>query len=380
MGYLYSGRTLNTFQHNWFQCNTQIAMWKDAKYLIAYVLPAATFSALWFKGVFAYNTVAVGFVLIPILEQVLPRSSRNLSETEEAQQLQKRLFDWLLYANVPILYGLLGYYFHTITQDPLARYEVVGLTLSMGITVGAIGINVGHELGHRNAVYEQWLAQALLLPALYQHFTIEHNRGHHKNVATPLDPATARRNQSLYAFWWQSVSGSYLNAWRLERERLQKMGKPERSWHNLMLRFSLMQPLWLLAVGLIFGWQAVPFAIAVAVVGFLLLETVNYIEHYGLSRKQLASGYYEPVRPEHSWNSDHELGRIFLYELTRHSDHHYKANRKYQVLRHFDESPQLPLGYPASILLALVPPLWFRLMNPLVDAVEGSRYDFSVTN
>lgn len=355
-------------------------MWRDAKYLIAYILPAATFSALWFKGAFAYNTVVVGFVLIPVLEQILPRSSRNLSEAEEARQLQKRLFDWLLYANVPILYGLLAYYFHTMAHGQLAVYEVIGLTLSMGITVGAIGINVGHELGHRNTAYEQWLAQALLLPALYQHFTIEHNRGHHKNVATPLDPATARRNQSLYSFWWQSVSGSYRNAWRLERERLQKMGKPFFSWQNQMLRFSLAQPLWLLAIGLIFGWQAALFAIAIAVVGFLLLETVNYIEHYGLSRRQLASGYYEPVRPEHSWNSDHELGRIFLYELTRHSDHHYKANRKYQILRHFDESPQLPLGYPASILLALVPPAWFGLMNPLVDKVMEGGYDFRVIN
>ncbi len=355
-------------------------MWRDAKYLIAYILPAATLSALWFKGVFAYNTVIVGFVLIPVLEQVLPRSSRNLSEVEEEQQLQKRLFDWLLYANVPILYGLLAYYFHTVAHGQLVAYEVIGLTLSMGITVGAIGINVGHELGHRATAYEQWLAQALLLPALYQHFTIEHNRGHHKNVATPLDPATARRNQSLYRFWWQSVSGSYRNAWRLERERLQKTGKPALSWYNQMLRFTLVQPLWLLGIGLLFGWQVVLAAVAVAVVGVLLLETVNYIEHYGLSRKQLASGYYEPVRPEHSWNSDHELGRIFLYELTRHSDHHYKANRKYQVLRHFDESPQLPLGYPASILLALVPPLWFSLMNPLVDKVAGGKCDFSITN
>ena len=123
----------------------------------------------------------------------------------------------------------------------------------------------------------------------------------------------------------------------------------------------------------IWSWAILPYAFAVALIGILLLESVNYIEHYGLRRNRLASGRFEPVSPSHSWNSDHELGRIFLYELTRHSDHHFKATRKYQVLRHFQESPQLPVGYPGSILLALVPPVWFRLMNPQVDQIEKDR-------
>ncbi len=345
-------------------------MWKDAKYLIAYILPASALAALYFQGYFAFSTVIVGFVLIPVLEQVLPQSDANLTAPEEERQLRKRLFDWLLYLNVPILYGLLWYYFHTLAQGGLAPYEMVGLTLSTGIIVGALGINVGHELGHRNTRHEQWMAQALLLPALYMHFTIEHNRGHHKNVATDLDPASARRGQLVYAFWWQSVTGGYRNAWRLEKERLVRAGQQPLSWANDMVRFSLIQPLYLVLVGLVFGWAVAPYAVAVAVVGILLLETVNYIEHYGLRRRRLDSGVYEIVRPTHSWNSDHELGRIILYELTRHSDHHYKATRKYQILRHFEESPQLPYGYPASILLALAPPLWFHIMDRRIDEVE----------
>ncbi len=352
-------------------------MWKDIKYLIAYILPASTWVALCFKGPFAFSTVIVGFVLIPVLEQLLPQSPANLTEPEEARQAARRFFDVLLYLNVPILYGLLWFYFHTIAQGSLAAHEITGLTLSTGIAVGTIGINVGHELGHRTARYEQWMAQALLLPALYMHFTIEHNRGHHKNVGTELDPASARRGQNVYAFWVQSVIGCYLNAWRLERERLAREGRPALSLRNQMVRFSAVQALWLWFIGAAFGWAATPYAFGVAAVGFLLLETVNYIEHYGLRRQRLGSGAYEIVRPVHSWNSDHELGRIFLYELTRHSDHHYKANRKYQVLRHFDESPQLPYGYPASILLALVPPLWFHSMHRRIDAVQKGAQELN---
>jgi alkane 1-monooxygenase len=245
----------------------------------------------------------------------------------------------------------------------LSTSELLGLTLGTGILVGTIGINVAHELGHRANRGEQTLAKWLLMTALYQHFIIEHNRGHHKHVATEKDPATARRGEWLFPFWVRSSVGGWRNAWRLEAERLRKAGQPVLSPHNEMLRFQCWQLGWLATVTIVFGWAALAGAVAVAVIGFLLLETINYIEHYGLRRQMLPSGKPEPVGPEHSWNSDHELGRIFLYELTRHSDHHYKASRKYQILRHLDESPQLPLGYPGSILLAMVPPLWITVMD-----------------
>jgi alkane 1-monooxygenase len=144
------------------------------------------------------------------------------------------------------------------------------------------------------------------------------------------------------------------------------------SWANGMIRFQVYQAAYLVAIGFIFGAPSVLMAIGFGVFGFLLLETVNYIEHYGLRRKQLANGRFEPVLPHHSWNSDHELGRIFLFELTRHSDHHYKATRPYQILRHFDESPQLPFGYPLSMITSLVPPLWFAMMNNLIPHEENS--------
>lgn len=337
--------------------------WSEWKYLIAYVAPLAAFAGIYVGGVWSFAGIYVGFVLIPVLETIGPRPRDNFSSEVEQRRAVDRFFDWLLYLNIPLLYGLVAYYLITLQQGGLATYEVVGMTCSVGLMIGTSGINVAHELGHRTNAREQLLAKILLLPALYMHFFIEHNRGHHKNVATPEDPASARFGESLYAFWVRSVLGSWRHAWRLEAERLRKKGAPVVSWHNEMLRFQVLQVIYLAGVGLLFGIEMVPFAIAIACFGFLMLESVNYIEHYGLRRKKLDSGRYEPVGPRHSWNSDHEVGRIFLYELTRHSDHHYKATRKYQVLRHFDESPQLPFGYPTSILMALVPPLWFWRMN-----------------
>jgi len=340
---------------------------RDWKYLIAYIAPLAALAGLLWRGPWSFGSIYVAFVLIPVVEQFLPKSDRNLSRDEEAVKTNMRLFDILLYLNIPILYGLVAGYFYVLTHVELATYELVGLTCNIGLILGTCGINVGHELGHRTRKYEQTMAKLLLLPPLYMHFFIEHNRGHHKNVATPEDPASAYRGQTVYAFWLRSVVGGYLNAWKLEAERLRRRELPVLSLHNEMLRFQLIQLAYLAAIAFLWGWSMLPYALAIAAFGFLLLESVNYIEHYGLRRREMGNGRYEKVGPQHSWNSDHELGRIFLYELTRHSDHHYKASRKYQVLRHFDRSPQLPWGYPASILMSLVPPLWFAVMHPRLE-------------
>ena len=348
-------------------------MWRDLKYLIAYVAPVAAFLGIYLQGAWSFGSIYIGFVTIPLLEFFTPRSAENIDPKREPQRAASRFFDMLLYLNIPVLYGLICYYFNTIAGGGLAPYETVGMTLSVGLIVGTIGINVAHELGHRSTWYEQMMSKVLLLTALYTHFFIEHNRGHHKNVATDEDPASARLGESLYAFWWRSITGSYRNAWKLERERLEKRGKPFWSWTNEMIRFTAFQALYLLAIGLIWGWFMIGYAVAIAVVGFLMLESVNYIEHYGLRRQKLDNGRYERVSPRHSWNSDHELGRIFLYELTRHSDHHFKASRKYQILRHFDDSPQLPMGYPAAILLSSVPPAWFKVMDKKVGEVRRTK-------
>lgn len=345
-------------------------MLKDSKYLFAYLAPLSVFIALHFGGIWSFTTVVLTFVLIPIGEFFTSNSEKNLRPEEESKKVNSRFFDLLLYLNVPILFGLLWLYFSRLQNGGLATFELVGMTFSAGIIIGTIGINVAHELGHRLRWYERLMSKILLMTALYMHFFIEHNRGHHKQVATEKDPASARFGEPLYAFWFRSVSTGYINAWRLEKKRLNRLGLSALNWKNQMIWFQLIQTAYLLSIGLFFGWAIMLFGIAAAGIGILLLESVNYIEHYGLRRKKLPSGRYEKATPRHSWNSNHELGRIFLYELTRHSDHHFKASRKYPVLRHLEESPQLPIGYPGSVLLSLAPPLWFRVMNKRVQGVS----------
>jgi alkane 1-monooxygenase len=339
---------------------------KDLKYLLAYVGPIAAVAGLYYGGWASFGVTYIAFGLIPLLEQFVPFDLSNHPSEKEEERSDNPFFNLLLYSHVPILYGILFYAFYKIAYQDLSTLEIVGMIFNVGIMVGTFGINIAHELGHRNSIFEQNISKILLLPALYQHFFIEHNKGHHKNVATDADPASARQGEIVYSFWWRSVKNSYLNAWYIENERLDKEVKSVFSWSNEMVRFQLYQLGYLALIGLAFGYPSVFMAIAFAIIGFLLLETVNYIEHYGLRRKQLANGRYEPVLPIHSWNSEHEMGRIFLYELTRHSDHHFKSTRKFQVLRYFDESPQLPFGYPLSMIVSLVPPLWFTLMDKRV--------------
>lgn len=339
---------------------------RDLKYLIAYILPASAALGLAWQGIWSWLTLAMVFGILPVVEIFTPQSKENVPESEEAGRAGRVFFDWLLYLNAPILFGITGWYLWTMEMQALSIAETLGLTFAAGIVAGTCGINVAHELGHRATRAEQILAQIMLLPALYQHFFVEHNRGHHKNVATDEDPASAKLGESVFRFWLRSVTDGWRNAWALERERLAKSKLPTTIWDNAMLQYTVYQLVWLAAILYFLGWHAFLGAIGMAIIGFLLLETVNYIEHYGLRRNILPNGRPEPVSPRHSWNSNHELGRIFLYELTRHSDHHYKSTRKYQILRHLDESPQLPFGYPTSILVALLPPVWFRLMNKRV--------------
>lgn len=333
------------------------------KYLWAYSIPLATFFALYFQGIASYFTVFFAFVFIPILERMLPIDARNATEEEYKQLAVSKKYDILLYLNVPIVFVLLYYFLYTTSNPNISTIEIIGLTLSTGILLGANGINVAHELGHRITLSERILAKILLIPSLYMHFFIEHNHGHHVHVATLEDPSTAKYNQSVFCFWIQTVTGTYKKAWQIQKQVNTQNHVPWYSPKNDILWFTLIQVAYLIAVYYFFNFLGICIAIAAAVVGFLLLETINYIEHYGLRRNRLPSGRYERVDRIHSWNSNHILGRIILYELTRHSDHHYKSKKKYQTLKHHPESPQLPYGYPTSMVLALIPPLWFQVMN-----------------
>jgi alkane 1-monooxygenase len=238
--------------------------------------------------------------------------------------------------------------------------------LSAGILLATNGINVAHELGHRKPYFERFMSKLLYMPCLYMHFYIEHNFGHHLHVGTPEDGATAKYNQNVYSFWWSSVTKQYFGAWKRQLDLLKAQKKSFLSLKNDVFWYHFIQAGYLFSVYFLFSPKVLVFAVAVGILSFLFLETINYIEHYGLRRSKLPSGRYERVQPHHSWNSNFNIGRIVLYELTRHSDHHFKASKKYQVLDSHEKSPTLPMGYPASILLSLLPPLWFYVINPLV--------------
>lgn len=344
--------------------------WSDLKYLSVLTIPFAVFSALYFDGIMSYLIPIMNFIGIPILDLIFPEIGKN--ETEEVYNHKKAhpFFDWLLYINVPLQYGLLFFTLYLLCFSNLPLWILIGKAWSMGICCAVLGINTAHELGHRKSKFERILAKLLLLSASYMHFIVVHNRGHHHYVATPLDPATARRNETVFKYLIRSVFMGYLSGWHMENERLKKNGQKAFSIHNEMLQFLIFQLLFYIGIYAFFSWQGLLWYFAMATMGIMVLESINYVEHYGLLRKKEADGKYEKVKPWHSWNSDHILGRIMLLELTRHSDHHYKASRKYQTLRSIQNSPQLVLGYPGSLVLSWIPPLWFYIMNKQLNEWE----------
>ncbi|MBC7749321.1 MAG: alkane 1-monooxygenase [Methylotenera sp.] len=333
------------------------------KYLFAYSIPVIGMIGIYFGGCWTYAALLFAFVMIPLLELVLPIDERNYDTETISKRLHNKFFDVLLLLNVPIVYGAILFSLYRITQHQLPIYEIIGMTLSLGIILGANGINVAHELGHRKTMFEKVMGKILLIPIHYTHFFIEHNHGHHLHVSTPEDPSTAKFNQSLYAFWYQTVTGTYSKAWQIQKKLNKIENRSLLSIKNDMFWFTVIQVTYLLNIYYFFTFTGLFFAIFSGIVGFLLLETINYIEHYGLKRNQLASGRYERVTEKHSWNSNHVLGRIILYELTRHSDHHFKSQKKYQILEYHDVSPEMPYGYPTSMVLSFFPPLWFAVMN-----------------
>ncbi len=342
------------------------------KYASVYLSLAVIMSSLVAGGIWVFVAPVYVFGLIPLIELFFRGSEQNMTKAEEEIAKKDWKYDFILWSTVPLQFAIMFYFLNRVDDGSLAMWEKLGMMFAFGISCGVLGINLAHELGHRNTWYEQFLSKILLSTSLYMHFFIEHNRGHHKNVSTDEDPASSRYGEIIYAFYLRSVRDSWLSAWHLESDRLKKDGKNFWSMHNEMLMYQFIQLAILAVIFALWGWKVMLFFIGSATIGFLLLETVNYIEHYGLRRKKIDGAYYEKVMPIHSWNSNHPIGRIMLFELTRHSDHHYMASRKYQVLRHFDYSPQMPTGYPGMMVLALLPPLWFKVMHRQIEKYKAT--------
>jgi alkane 1-monooxygenase len=359
--------------------------WHDPKrwmWIIALMVPVLLFAGIgaWHKTgheSFFWYTPAFVFVIVPILDVVTGRDDSNPPEVAVPRLQAIKSYRWFVFAYIPLQFGglvLAAYEWHHANLSILGQ---IGLVLSAG-TVGGIGINTAHELGHKREELERWLSKITLSQTAYGHFYVEHNRGHHVRVSTPEDAASSRLGETFWQFLPRSVSGSARSAWHLEAQRLRKNGKRVLSLRNDNLSAWLMT---VVLFGALIGWlgpDVLPFLLAQAVFGFSLLEVVNYLEHYGLARQKTPSGRYEKVEPRHSWNSTSLVSNICLYQLQRHSDHHANPTRRYHALRSFDDAPQLPWGYATMIPIAWASPIWSRMMDPRVAKHYGG--DLTLAN
>ena len=342
----------------------------DLKYLMSYTIAIVTIVGILLGGGYTYMTVIYAFVFIPALEMLLKVSNEEMSDEVKENRSMDIFFDILLYLNIPLVFSIFFLSLNLLLYSS-SSFEIVGIIASTSIMMATNGINVAHELGHRKSFFSRTCSKLLLMPSQYMHFYIEHNFGHHVNVGTAEDPATAKYKQSLYSFWITSVIGQYIGAWKLQLKLLKISKYKFFSIKNDMMFYVIFQLMFIYLIYFNYGITVTIYSLIISVISFLFLETINYIEHYGLSRKKDKNGRYERVKTIHSWNSNHVVGRLVLYELTRHSDHHFISSKKYQVLESIDESPQLPYGYPTSILLSMVPPLWFKIMNPRVESYQN---------
>jgi alkane 1-monooxygenase len=335
---------------------------KSLRYVATLIVPAMTAAAVFWRGPWLWLPPAFLFLITPALDMLLGQDKRDVDDSVDAAAWRDLRYDlWLwLWAPLQLAVQLAALSSAATATTP----ELVGISFASGL-LGAIGINMAHELMHRKGAPERALAEVLLTTVSYAHFSVEHVLGHHKNVATPDDPGTARRGDVVYPFVARSVVLSVISAWRLERARVQKLAVPF-GLRDRRVRYPLALAAVVVAVGFAFGPMAVVVFVAQSAVAIFLLETINYIEHYGLERRRV-DGAYERVEPAHSWSSAHRLTCWYLLNLPRHADHHANASRPFFALRHVDDGPQMPQGYATMLVLALVPPLWRAVMHPRLD-------------
>jgi alkane 1-monooxygenase len=325
---------------------------RPARFLLALLLSSMPVVGYVYQA--NYYTFVVSFMIIPVLDWLVGKDLVNELLRDCAPRLRNAYYRAILYAYVPVQLSLIAWGAAVFARGELAPAQALGLALSVGVVTGAQGITIAHELGHGRSLLDRLLAQLLLVTVCYGHFYLEHNRGHHARVATPEDPASARLGESFWAFLPRTLAGSYLHAWSMPRSR------------GRMLAYTLLPFAIAAALGAAFGPLGALFFFVQSAMAVLLLEAVNYVEHYGLRRARLPDGRYERASERHAWDADQALTNIFLIHLQRHADHHLNPTRPYQSLQHRPHTPKLPAGYAAMVPLALVPPLWFAIMNPRV--------------
>lgn len=361
--------------------------WKDPKrylWLLSPALPVIGLAALGAYAVAPKRLRALAWTGPVLVHAVIPAIDRLVGEDKSnppssaVQQLENdKYYSRVVKAFIPTQYAVtfLGAWLASRKSTPVS--DRIGLTVTVG-AINGIAINTAHELGHKHDKTDRLLAMLALAPTGYTHFAVEHNFGHHKRVATPEDPASSRLGESFWKFLPRTVIGGFKSAVKIETERLERKGKSFWSLENELLQGWAMSAGFFGLTTAICGPRAIPFLIGQGAYGASLLEVINYVEHYGLKREKLPNGKYVRTAPEHSWNSNHVVTNLFLYQLQRHSDHHAHPSRSFQALRHFENAPQLPSGYASMLLPAYIPSLWYKLMDERV--IQHYKGDLSKIN
>ncbi|WP_425093069.1 alkane 1-monooxygenase [Tropicimonas sp. S265A] len=313
--------------------------------------------------------------LFSVLDAVIGEDTANADpQTAEAALVWHRAITMLWFPVQAMLLVWLLWYVPAAAH--LGGWEKLGAFFGMGVASGTVGITYSHELMHQKNTSERWLADLLLSSVLYSHFRSEHLLVHHRYIGTPRDPVTARYNEGFHRFFARVLWQCAVSSWKAERAMLARKGLPVWNRTNPFWRYAVLQTSWLLLAFALGGWIGLGLFAFQAFVAVWQLELVNYVEHYGLTRKYLGEGRYEHVRPHHSWNNTQQASNWLLINLQRHSDHHYKPDRRFPLLQTYgeNEAPQLPFGYPVMTMAAMVPPIWRRMMNPRVRAWRKLHY------
>jgi len=342
-------------------------------FLFAYLVPLTVVIGLLGRGVWTFLAPAFVFMLTPVLDILVGVSDEDPPDDVTRDGAWR--FDAILYGFVVVQIAVLVSALAVVSSGALSLVETLGVVISVGIMSGAGGITIAHELMHRPTPFARAVAEVLMTLVCYPHFVVEHILGHHKNVATPLDPASSRMGETLYAFLPRTLIGGVRSAWRLERARVSRSGARAFSLADRRVRGPLGLAFTLAVVGGAFGGAGLSFFVLSSAVAVLLLEAANYIEHYGLTREKNDDGTYARVTPHHSWNAGFALTGWYLFHLPRHADHHATASRPFYALRNVDDAPTFPFGYATMLLIAAVPPLWHSMMNKRVSAWNARTGD-----
>ena len=339
------------------------------KYIGVYLSPLLALLAFNVSGIFAYTGVFVLYILIPVLENILSKDRYNFSKAEKELAKKDVFYDLALYLLVPLHLFVIYDFLITLSNPEILLSDLIASVFMMGTILGINGINGGHELGHKtDSPFKLFLAHVLLTTSLQNHFMTYHNSGHHKDVATPKDYSSAKKGAIFYFFAIRSQIGGYFKTWRLESQKLKLKNKSQL--FNPMIIHTILPWSFIGLIYFFFGGYITLLYFIASVYGISILEAQNYFSHYGLSRKLKADGSYERVKAHHSWNSDHLFGRILLFELTRHSDHHYNGAKAYQILESKTDSPMLPYGYPAMLILSYLPFIFIPVMKRQLKRYE----------